>query len=937
MSSQAPKAGNDTADRLLRLTGELVAELHPREDLAKSLGLDSLLERDLAIDSLARVELFARVQAEFGIHLPERSFAEVETPRDLIRAIAGAGCAATPVDAAALSAMDMDDVRAVPGDANTLTEVLQWHVACHPDRPHIHFYSDEDLPDVMTYGELWAGANEVAAGLQQRGLEPGDAVTMMLPTGTDYFLGFFGILLAGGVPVPIYPPVRMSQLEDHLHRQAGILNNCGAVFLITVGEARPLAHLLMSQVETLRAVVTAADLRVHADGPAPVAIGPGDIAFLQYTSGSTGHPKGVILTHDNLLANIRADGQGVDATARDIFVSWLPLYHDMGLIGAWLGSLYFSVLLVIMSPLAFLGSPQRWLWAIHRHRGTLSAAPNFAYELCNSKVKDEDIEGLDLGSWRVALNGAEGISPQTVTRFCERFAAYGFRPEAMFPVYGLAENAVGLTFPKPGRGVRIDRVQREPLMRSGRALPADAGDAGTLDFVCCGRALPGHKIRIVDRGGLQLPEREQGRLQFNGPSATSGYYHNPEQTRRLFRGEWLETGDLGYIADGELYITGRIKDIVIRGGRNIYPEELEEAVGKVEGIRKGRVAVFGSRERATGTEQLVIVAESRETGAEELARLRAAVHAQTSSVIGETADDVVLAPPGTILKTSSGKLRRAACRDLYERGLIGKAGVAPWRQLTGLLLAAFIPQLRRLLRAAATRLYSGYTWALFYTLAAATWLAVMLAPVYEWRWRACSGMARLFAFATATRLVVTGGENLPGPDSGCIIVANHASYLDSFLLAAVLPWPAVFVAKGELDEEWLSRTFLDRLRTIYVERFDRGQSVTDAQHVIAAARAGRRLIFFPEGTFVADSELLPFHMGAFVSAAEADVPVVPVAIRGTRQILGAGSSVARRGSIRVVIGEALIPGEIKAAGENDNWAVAVSLRDEAERHIQRYY
>src|SRR3972149_1955125 len=279
------------------------------------------------------------------------------------------------------------------------------------------------------------------------------------------------------VPVPIYPPVRLSQIEDHMRRHVMILANAGASFLITVPEAKPVALLLRSQLDTLKSVITAGELADSGARPALPEIFANDIAFLQYTSGSTGNPKGVMLTHANLLANIRTMGQVVQANASDVFVSWLPLYHDMGLIGSWLASVYFGFPLVSMSPLAFLARPQRWLWAIHRHRGTLSAAPNFAYELCLRKIDERDLEGLDLSSWRYAFNGAEPVSPDTITGFQRRFAKYGLRPEAVAPVYGLAESTVGRALQPPGRGPVIDRIQREPFMQSGQALPAPDGAA----------------------------------------------------------------------------------------------------------------------------------------------------------------------------------------------------------------------------------------------------------------------------------------------------------------------------------------------------------------------------------------------------------------------------------------------------------------------------
>jgi acyl carrier protein len=607
---RAPPA-DDSGIILLRLVRDLVAELHPQQALSRPLGLDSSLERDLGIDSLGRVELLMRIERTFGVSLPEQIFATAETSRDLLQALMGAGRRGA-ASAPRVARPSPGEIQGLPHEAETLLDALAWHVRAHPEQVHIRLYQDEGEGEVITYGGLDQGARAVAAGLQQWGLLPDEAVTLMLPTGRGYFFSFFGILLAGGIPVPIYPPVRFSKIEEHLRRQREILRNCRSVMLITMPKAKPVARLLQSQVESLRSVYTPEELSTEPAACTPPPRTGGDIAFLQYTSGSTGNPKGVVLTHANLLANIRADGEGIQAGPHDVFVSWLPLYHDMGLIGAWLGSLYFAVQLVIMSPLAFLSRPRRWLWAIHRHRGTLSAAPNFAYELCLSRIADGDLRGLDLSSWRLALNGAEAVSPETVLRFGERFGRYGFDPSHMFPVYGLAECSVGLAFPPLNRGPIIDCIRREPFMRAGRAEPADEGDARALRFVACGQPLPRHEIRIVDEADRELPERREGRLQFRGPSATSRYYRNPEATRALFHGDWLDSGDLAYVAGGDVYVTGRIKDVLIRGGRNVYPHELEKAVGEMPGVRKGCVAVFGATDAKMGTERLVVLAETRE-------------------------------------------------------------------------------------------------------------------------------------------------------------------------------------------------------------------------------------------------------------------------------------------------------------------------------------
>ena len=429
-------------------------------------------------------------------------------------------------------------------------------------------------------------------------------------------------------------------------------------------------------------------------------------ALIQYTSGSTGDPKGVVLSHANLLANIRAMGQAMEASSADIFVSWLPLYHDMGLIGAWLGCLYFAAPLYVMSPLSFLVRPESWLWAIHRFRATLSAAPNFAFELCLEQ--DRRCESARAGPlvrcawWRTAPSRS---ACTTLRRFIERFGRYGFRPGAMAPVYGLAENSVGLAFPPMGRAPVIDRVDREALSTRGHGGAGDGRTTRTrLRSSSCGLPLPGNEIRIVDELGYELGERREGRLEFRGPSATSGYFRNEAKTRELFHGGWLDSGDRAYMAGGEVYITGRIKDIIIRAGRHIYPQEIEEAIAEIPGIRKGCVAVFGVADRASGTERVVIVAETRETDPAARAALQARAQEVAASIAGTPPDEIVLAPPRTVPKTSSGKIRRSAAKELYEAGRIGCAatGACGGRSCASRLPAP-APSLRRLMAAAGAR------------------------------------------------------------------------------------------------------------------------------------------------------------------------------------------------------------------------------------------
>jgi acyl carrier protein len=912
----------------------LLREIQPGT-VPPTLSLDNSLERDLGLDSLARVELLARIERHFGLALPEEAYNEVETTRDLVNEIAkaaGRNVESISRPAAQVVPLPREETATYPNQAQTLVEVLEWHTKIHPQRPHIQLYRDEGDGEVLDYRSLYDGAQALAGNLQRLGLRPGEPVAIMLPTGRDYFHVFFGILLAGAIPVPIYPPARPSQLEDHLRRHAAILDNCRAVTLITIAEAKQVARLLKAQLETLRHIVTMDELRAEDGEYHRPVISPHDTAFLQYTSGSTGNPKGVVLTHANLLANIRAMGERIQANAKDVFVSWLPLYHDMGLIGAWFGSLYYGALLVVMSPLSFLARPQRWLQAIHRYGGTLSAAPNFGYELCLSRLQDSDLEGLDLSTWRAAFNGAEAVSPETVMAFPKRLAPHGFQPQAMMPVYGLAECSVGLAFPPLGRDARIDRVQRQTFAQTGEAVPAVEDDANALRFVACGQVLAGHEIRIVDKQGNELPDRQEGRLQFRGPSTTSGYLHNREATEKLFDGDWLDSGDLAYMSEGDLFVTGRTKDIIIRAGRNLYPHELEEAVGDIPDIRKGRVAVFGASDPGSGTERLVVLAETRQKDSDALNHMRQQINGIASELIGGPPDDIVLARPNTVLKTSSGKIRRSACRELYESGFLGRAHAPVWQQIGRLMISSIIPLSRRLKHGLKTGLWALYAKTVFWCLAPLTWLGVVCSPSRRFRWWLMREATRLLAFLTRTPFRMEGLEHLPDHRQPVIYAANHASYLDGPLLIAALARPFSFVAKIELANEFIAGTFLRLIQTEFVERFDIKKGVEDTSHLTALAKGGRSLMFFPEGTFIRSPGLLPFHLGAFIAAAEAGLPVVPIAIRGTRSILRADDRTPHHGAITLTVGKPIWPEKTP----HDSWSAALALRDEARAFILQY-
>jgi 1-acyl-sn-glycerol-3-phosphate acyltransferase len=906
---------------LLAVVRELVRELAPQRLKRGDVTLASRLDRDLGIDSLGRTELVLRIERIFRVRLAVTAVAEMDTVRDLLTAVEQAAPGGPVAFAPEIATQAAVPLIGQPEQAKTLTEMLDWHVDNHPDHIHVTVLQDENtVLGTMSYRDLQAAARAVAQGLISRDIVPGDRISLMLPTSTDFFAAFFGILYAGGVPVPIYPPARMAQLEEHMRRQIVILRNAGARMLITVPEGRALAVLLRSQVETLESVETVAMLSAQRSAqPLPPLNDPNALGLMQYTSGSTGDPKGVMLTHIALLENVRSMGGAMEATSADVFVSWLPLYHDMGLIGAWLGCCYFGARLYVMSPISFLVRPATWLWTMHKYRATFSGGPNFAFELAASRIPDADLEGLDLSALRFVVNGAEPISPTTLRRFTERFGKYRMSYGVPSPSYGLAENCVGLCFPPAGRGPLIDRIKRESLARRGYAEPADANDTDAIEIVACGHPIRNNEVRIVDDAGHEVAERHEGMLEFRGPSLTKGYFRNDAKTRELFHDGWIKSGDRAYIANGDIHITGRVKDIIIRAGRNTYPQEIEEAIAAVPGIRKGGVAAFGSADPATGTERLVVMAETKESDPAARAALVAKAHEVVTAIAGSAADDIVLVPPRAVPKTSSGKVRRSSAKELYETGRTDVKQSGVWWQIARLSLSSAGRSASRFARLIGDTLYAAWWWLVIGVGFLAAWIAMVL-PTLSSRWAALRGIARGALALTGIPVKVEGLEHIP--NGNAVMVFNHASYMDAVVLAAVLPGEPAFVAKKELSEQFFAGVLLRRLGIQFVERFDAAASLADAQAVTDMAKRGRLFVFFPEGTFTRRAGLLGFYLGAFKVAAETGLPVVPGVLRGTRTMLRGEQWFPRRTPVSVEIAEPIQP-------SGTDFSAMLGLRDAA--------
>jgi fatty-acyl-CoA synthase len=918
MAPVQPAAGPVMNEEVLGIVAGLVSELSGGRSRRPT--LDDALDRDLGISSLERVELMLRLEHAFGIRLPESAMAEASTPRDLVAAILHSAPAGVAERTATVLART-EPATSAPATARSLVDVLRWHAEYTPDRIHIRLRNDDGTETPITYGELLRASTAVAGGLRDGGITRGDRVALMLRTERAFFEVFFGTLMSGAVPVPLYPPIRADDLLAYTRRQQTILRNAGARLLVTFAEAERLAALMRGQVASLRGITTADRLIRHDAQPSFLERpGPDDPALIQYTSGSTGDPKGVLLSHANILANVRAIGQALELGADDVAVSWLPLYHDMGLIGLWLGALYFGAPAAIMSPLAFLSRPSRWLWAIHAHRATITAAPNFAFDLCARKVAAEEIEGLDLTSWRIAINGSEAVSAETIDRFSRRFAPYGFKAEAMCPAYGLAESSVALTLTAPARAPRIDRIAREPFERARELQPASADDARTLRFVSCGRALPHHEVRIVDGSGRALRDRVEGRIQFRGPSLTSGYFRNADATRAAMCDGWMDSGDLGYRADAELFITGREKDLIIQSGRNICAEEVETLTSTVPGIRPSCVAAFGIADAVTGTERLVVVAETRERDAARREVLQRTVRDRLVGNIGSPPDVVVLADPHSVLKTSSGKIRRRAVREAYLAGTLGvRQSVASQRvRLIANALAAWFT---RSIGWPGRALFT--VWILFVLLISlpVLWVSLALRRPGRHANRAAKRWARLVLTVCGLRPRVTGLENVRTLPSG-ILVCNHASYIDPIILMAAVPVEFHFVAKRALADYPLIGTVIRKAEHATIERAGLSDRLAGADEVERRLQEGELLVIFPEGGFVRAPGLRPFRLGAFRAAVDTGRAIVPVAIAGARHILPDGTWLFRHGPTSVTVGAPIEP-------QTDGWPEMVRLRDAA--------
>jgi fatty-acyl-CoA synthase len=527
-------------------------------------------------------------------------------------------------------------------------------------------------------------ALSIAADLRNRGVREGDRVALVLPTCPEFVECFFGALCAGAIPVPLYPPVRLGRLDEYHRKTAAMLRAVDAAVVVTDERIRRFLGVAVDISAPRLGCVTASTLGGIDSGEIAVEVEADDVALIQFSSGTTHDPKPVALTHANLLSNLAAIDRYLtdDGAPKPVGVTWLPLYHDMGLIGNLLSAFYVPATLVLLPPELFVAVPAAWLRAVSRHGGTVSAAPNFAFSLCLDRIRDEELEDVDLSSWRVLLNGAEAVTAGVQRRFNKRFARWGLRPSALTPCYGMAEASLGVTFKPAGTLFHSLGVDADKLALDGVVAP------GRKELVCVGRPLSGVQVEIRDAAGMSLPPGRVGHVVLRGPSVMMGYFGRTDLTDQAIHHGWLDSGDLGFTHDGELYVCGRHKDVVVVRGANHAPEEFEAALEGLAGVRAGCAVAVGFVPAGEDGEALAMLVETTTDASSNLAD-EVASRVQERTRIRPAY--VELLPPGTLPRTSSGKLRR---RDACTQWLAST--LSPPKKVTAsrLLAAAANGELR---------------------------------------------------------------------------------------------------------------------------------------------------------------------------------------------------------------------------------------------------
>ncbi len=537
------------------------------------------------------------------------------------------------------------------------------------DRLSLTFTDRYEKDTCYSWQDIWEGALKRASQYVEVGIVPGDRIVLILGTQVEFLTTFFGCLICGAIVVPVYPPVRLGRLDEYYERTANLMQKVSARLVVTTRRIdRLLGKVFMRYKPELKTLFVDDVLKEKSNSVEEFEGQPDDIALIQFSSGTTADPKPVTLTHRQILANIFAIQDYIQPKPEDHAVSWLPLYHDMGLIGGLLSVIESQATLTLLRPEDFIAKPSLWLRTLSRHRGTVTIGPNFAYELCTTRIRDEDLLGVDLSKCRLVLSGAEPVSAGTLTRFAQRFTSYGFKLEALKPVYGLAEAALGVTFAAQDKAFHAVEFDRESLLTKRIAVE---GHGCTL--VSVGRPLQGMSVKVLSSRRDELLEGQVGRIHISGPSLSSGYFN---QTNPTLVDGWLDSGDEGFLWNGELFITGRAKDMIIVCGKNYAPQDIETCLDAVPGVRRGCVAAVGFK--FDHGEALVLFVETYTPSSELSLLCKRAVLANC----GLAPQEIVLLAPGTLARTSSGKIRRGEALNCWRLGKFKAPGAVNLASLT---------------------------------------------------------------------------------------------------------------------------------------------------------------------------------------------------------------------------------------------------------------
>lgn len=548
----------------------------------------------------------------------------------------------------------------------------------------MNFYDRRNqLVAVLEYSDLKRRAMANARRLLSLNLQKGDRVALIAETSVGFVEAFFACQYAGLIAVPLAIPMGVGQRDSYMSKLQGLIASCKPAAIVSSEEWLPLINSVSTDTPDLR-ILSHADLNALPEKDVALTLpSPEDIAYLQYTSGSTRFPRGVIITHRSVMANLQViSHDGIKLRPGDRCVSWLPFYHDMGLVGFLLTPVATQLSVDYMSTQDFAMRPMLWLKLISKNRGTVSVAPPFGYDLSLRRSTEKDMAELDLSSWRVAGVGAEPISAEQLAQFGERFAAVGFNSNAFMPCYGLAENALAVSFSDENEGFKVNEVDRDILEYQGKAVVPTKDTRAVSSFVNCGKALPGHRIEVRSESGIPLPEREVGRIFISGPSLMSGYFHDAASQTDIKKTGWMDTGDLGYLLDGYLYVTGRKKDLIIIRGRNIWPQDIEYVAELEPEIHPGDAIAFVTPQDQEESGRIVLQIQCRVSSEERRAQI---VHSLTARIQSEfsVAVDIELLPPHSIPRTSSGKPARAEAKKRYLTALTDALSTPQMQQVAG--------------------------------------------------------------------------------------------------------------------------------------------------------------------------------------------------------------------------------------------------------------